>query len=268
MKRIILFTIISFFLALQVGAQEQMVFKSKNLPQNDTVWVFKPQKSLGKALPLIFLLHGYSGNYKQWHSIMDAQKYADEYGFLIVCPDGLYKSWYLNSPIKADWQYETFFFKELYPDIIKKYPVDTGKVFITGLSMGGHGALHLFILRPDLFASAGSTSGGIRLTPELARYGMNDLLGDFASHSDNWKAASVYDNIDKIKVSNKPFIFDCGTSDFFYEANNLLKAKCDSLKLPATYITQPGAHNRAYWAKSIRQQFDYFKTFIQPNTKN
>jgi putative tributyrin esterase len=127
-------------------AQDELIYQSKNLPKPDTTWVFKPKNyNDTQKLPIIFLLHGYSGNYKQWNNIMDAQKYADEYGFIIVCPDGLFDSWYLNSPVKKNSQYESFFFDELYPDIKSKYKVDEKYIFISGLSMGGHGALNLFI---------------------------------------------------------------------------------------------------------------------------
>lgn len=245
-------------------AQDQLVYQSKNLSSPDTTWVFTPKDyKKTQKLPVIFLLHGYSGNYKQWNNIMNAQKYADQYGFIIVCPDGLFSSWYLNSPAKADMQYENFFFDELYPDIKKKYKVDEQHIYISGLSMGGHGALYLFIKRPDLFSGAGSTSGGIRLSDGFGKYGLPSLLGNPPADSELWKKFSVYEQIDQLKGNTKPIIFDCGASDPFYTANNLLKQKCDSLKLNATYISQPGAHNKAYWAKSIQQQFEFFKNQIK-----
>lgn len=262
LKNFLLFLIL-FTASLTVVAQDQLIYESKNLAKPDTVWVFKPQSyNQNQQLPLIYLLHGYSGNYKQWHGIMNAQKYADDYGFIIVCPDGLYNSWYLNSPVKVNSQYENFFFDELFPDIKRRYNVDEQKVFISGLSMGGHGALHLFITQPALFASAGSTSGGVKLNDSFGKYGLGDLLGNPAKQDSIWTKFSVIDNIEKLKALNKPFIFDCGAGDFFYQANNALKQKCDQLKLNATYISQPGAHNRTYWAKSIKQQFDYFKVII------
>jgi len=249
-----------FFICCSASAQEQVVYQSKNLPKPDTTWVFVPKKSKQKEpLPVLFLLHGYSGNYKQWDKIMDAQKYADEYNFIIVCPDGLFSSWYLNSPVKKDWQFETFFFDELYPDIQKKYNVDTKNVFISGLSMGGHGALYLFLKNPNLFTSAGSTSGGVKLSDSFGKFGVAELLGNPPADNELWKKYSVYDNIALLKGNKKPFLFDCGADDFFYVANNELKQKCDLLKLNATYISQPGAHNNAYWKKSIKQQFEFFK---------
>lgn len=258
MKKLI-FTLLCVIATGVCFAQEQIIYQSKNLPKADTTWVFVPKnyKKLAKA-PLIYLLHGYSGNYKQWHNIMDAQKYADEFGFIIVCPDGLFSSWYINSPAKADWQYESFFFDELYPDINKRYKVDEQKIFISGLSMGGHGAFYFFTKHPDLFASAGSTSGGVKLSDGFGKFGLGELLGNPLADSKIWDEYSVMNTITKLAGNKKPIIFDCGADDFFYVSNNQLKQKCDQLKLNATYISQPGAHNKTYWAKSIRQQFIFF----------
>jgi len=244
---------------LTTNAQQQIIFKSKNLPQADTTWVFTPKNlKNNKKVPAIILLHGYSGNYKQWNNIMDAQKYADEYGYILIAPDGLYKSWYLNSPAKADWQYENFFFEEFLPKIKNDYPIDTANIFITGLSMGGHGALWLFLKHPEMFKSAGSTSGGINLRDAIGKFGVPELLGNPDKDSDIWLKYSVIQQIDKLAGSPKEIIFDCGADDFFYQSNNAMKKKCDSLKIKATYISQPGNHNAAYWRKSIKQQFEFF----------
>lgn len=257
-------TVIVLLFSLKSFAQKQLVFNSKNLPRADTVWVFTPKKMPKNGIvPTVILLHGYSGNYKQWNNIMNAQKYADDYGYILVCPDGLYNSWYLNSPLKADWQYESFFFGELLPKLKTDFPIDTNNLFITGLSMGGHGALWLFLKQPNLFKSAGSTSGGINLTDAIGKYGLIDLLGDPAKDRDIWLAYSVITGISKLSGTKKEFIFDCGSSDFFYKSNNAMKLKCDSLKINATYISQPGSHNATYWKKSIKQQFEFFKAQVE-----
>lgn len=262
----ILLTSLILAFCFSAFAQQQIILISKNLPQADTIWVFTPKKISKKAkIPAVILLHGYSGNYKQWNSIMDAQKYADDYGFILICPDGLYKSWYMNSPAKADWQYENFFFEELLPKMKAEFPVDTNKIFITGLSMGGHGALWLFLKNPNQFLSAGSTSGGVNLRDAIGKFGVPELLGNPEKDSDIWLQYSVINQIEKLAGSKKSIIFDCGSSDFFYQSNNALKQKCDSLKINATYISQPGTHNAAYWKKSIKQQFDFFAKQIIPN---
>ncbi len=261
-KLAFIFVGLIFYLQL-ANAQDQIVYRSKNLPKQDTTWVFKPKNNnREEKLAVIFLLHGYGGNYKQWDNIMNAQKYADDYNMIIVCPDGLFSSWYINSPAKADWQFESFFFDELYLDIKKRYLVDDRNIFISGLSMGGHGALYLFIKKPELFSGAGSTSGGIKLSDSFGKYGLGELLGNPTVDNQVWKEYSVYSNIEKLKGNKKPIIFDSGADDIFYASNNQLKQKTDSLKLNATYISQPGAHNKSYWTKSIKQQFEFFQKQI------
>ncbi|RZK50611.1 MAG: esterase [Pedobacter sp.] len=241
-------------------AQEQVIYTSKYLPKPDTTWVFTPKQWNGtEKLPAIILLHGYSGSYKQWDQIMGAQQYADEYNFVIICPDGLYNSWYLNSPVKSDWQFEDFFYKEFYPDVQKRKSVDPTQIFITGLSMGGHGAMYLFSKKPELFKSAGSTSGGVNLLDGVGKWGLNELLGSHDKADAVWQNYSVMHWIENLKGNAKPFIIDCGMDDFFYESNNKLKQITDALKLNATYISQPGNHSRTYWKKSIKQQFEFFK---------
>ena len=203
MMKIYLITLLTL-IYFAAPAQQQLIYQTKNLPKPDTTWVFTPKnyKKIAK-LPTIFLLHGYGGNYKQWHNIMDAQKYADDYGFIIVCPDGMFNSWYFNSPTKPNWQFETFFFEELFTDIKQKFKVDESNIFISGLSMGGHGALSLFLKQPNLFKSAGSSSGVVDLRSSTVKYGIADLLGKPTDDSDIWLKYSVIGNLEKLKNSTK-----------------------------------------------------------------
>src|ERR1044071_3666429 len=62
-----------------------------------------------QALPVVYLLHGYSGNYSDW--VIKAkgfEKAADQHQMIIVCPDGGFGSWYWNSPVDANYKYETY----------------------------------------------------------------------------------------------------------------------------------------------------------------
>ncbi len=243
-------------------AQDTLIYNTKYLSKPDTVLIFKPkQYSPQKSWPLLYLLHGYGGNYNQWNSIIDAQSKADKYGFVIVCPDANLNSWYINSPLKKDSQFQSFFYEDLFPDISRKYKVKLSEVFISGLSMGGQGALNLFINKPEMFLSAGSTSGVMDLYKSSDKYGLTALIGS-ASDSITWTKYSIINQIKKISGSEKAIIFDCGNQDPFYESNLKLMEKCNELKLNATFISQPGKHNREYWSKSIIRQLDFFKLLV------
>ena len=101
--------------------------------------------------PLLFMLHGHGANYKQWNDIVDLKYFTNKYNFIIVCPDGQYDSWYVDSPILKESQFETYFFNDLAQEIFQKYKIDSTNIFITGLSMGGHGAMNLFLKHPKFF---------------------------------------------------------------------------------------------------------------------
>lgn len=268
MKKNLLSLLIVVVLVSGLAAQKQHVLSSKHISKADTVWVFTPvdySSDSAEIYPLIYLLHGWSGSYHQWNDIMDCQNYADRYGFIIVCPDGLYDSWYINSPAIKESQFADFFFLDLFPFVAKNYRVDTKNVFITGLSMGGHGALYLFEQKPDLFRSAGSISGVLDLTNSRNNYRISEYLGLKSDISDEMtlKAYSVIGNIDKITGSGKEIIFSCGVDDPFYKVNNEFRVKCDEIKTDATYISNPGTHNYPYWKSNIGSHFEFFTKQIQ-----
>ena len=91
-----------------------------------------------KNLPVIYLLHGYSDNYLKWITTVPSIKdLADRYKVIIVCPDGGFDSWYLDSPLLKEHKYETFISTELIDWIDKNYKTNSSKNgrAITGLSM-------------------------------------------------------------------------------------------------------------------------------------
>lgn len=265
MKYRFLFTIIFLLFArLIVVCQQQKIFHSEHIPKPDTILVYTPEtyNSNQDSFPLIYMLHGWAGDYKQWGEIIDLQEYADKYNFIIVCPDGIYDSWYINSPVNSKIQYVDFFFSDLHPFISENYCIDTTKIFITGLSMGGYGAMHLFLQKPEMFYSAGSTSGTVNLEcSSQVDNSLSEILGDYSSNKETFAKYSVTNQIDKLENTTKQIIFDCGTEDHLYMANKQLREKCDKLKIRATYICQPGRHNYSYWKKSIPYHFIFFKSF-------
>jgi len=257
-SKIISLNIIFMLLILSyLNAQELFICQSSNIPYPDTAQVYLPKSyTETQKYPAVFMLHGWAGNYKQWGKITDLQAYADQYEMVIICPNGFYDSWYLDSPLDAKMQFETFFFNTFAPKAIVKYKLDKSNLFITGLSMGGHGALYLFLKNPDFFRSAASTSGGLSFTAKTARFGVAKYLGKY--NSGTWEKYTVRGNLLNIKGKNKPFLFDCGTEDFFYKRNLEIYQLCQKHSISAEFIAQKGNHSRTYWKKSIGKHFEFF----------
>jgi S-formylglutathione hydrolase FrmB len=215
--------------------------------------------------PVAYLLHGYSGNYSNW--LKDAPQLnakADELGMIIVTPDGGYGSWYFDSPIDPSIKYESYITQELLPYIDSHYPVIQHKDAraITGLSMGGHGALYLAIKHLDQFGVAGSVCGGVDFRPFPNNWDIKKDLGTYAENKQNWDDNVVVNVANKLKNKDLAIIFDCGLDDFFIEVNRSLHQKLMEMKIEHDYIERPGSHNKAYWSNSIDFQLLYFKKYF------
>ena len=236
MKKVAVALVCLLPLGLQAAKVDTLQVKSPSMNKSIEVVVVSPDVAVTKACPVIYLLHGYGGNARTWVGIKpDLPKIADEKGIFFVCPDGK-NTWYWDSPLNADVRYETFISNELvkYVDSHYKTVADRKGRAITGLSMGGHGAMWNGLRHSDVFSAAGSTSGGvINLVPTLRK--------------------------DQIAL-----IFDCGDSDFFLEVNKNYHEALLKQGIDHDFITRPGNHDSQYWNNSIDYQILFFwKHFLK-----
>lgn len=209
--------------------------------------------------PVVYLLHGYGGDNNSWiQKKTDLPDLASQYSVIIVCPDGK-NSWYWDSPINKESQYETFITKDLlnYMDNNYRTIPEAGMRAITGLSMGGHGALFLALRHPDLFGSCGSMSGGVDIRPFPEKWCMKDALGTYADNKERWDKNTVINLIPGLTTTQN-IVFECGIDDFFIEVNrNLHKAMMDA-KIKHDYTERPGKHTWTFWCNAIDYQMLFF----------
>lgn len=236
-------------------------FTSLSLPRPMKVTVALPDdyEVSERNYPVVYLLNGHGGDYRSWPSVINVDSLATRYNCLVVCPSG-FNSWYFDSPVDKKMQMESFITTELVPAIDSLYrtvPDRNGRA-ITGLSMGGHGALWIAMRHSDMFGSAGSTSGGVDFTPWPDRWNIKDFLGPQAADPEMWRSHTVASLVSGLEPSQLNLIIDCGTEDFFYEVNCSLDRALNEARIPHAFITSPGAHNGAYWSRSIGPQFDFF----------
>ncbi|MFN8251124.1 MAG: alpha/beta hydrolase family protein [Ferruginibacter sp.] len=229
--------------------------------------VITPQSyDTAKLLPVIYLLHGYSDNYAGWLSnAKGVDVLADQYNVIVVCPDGGYGSWYWNSPVDSSFRYETYIATELVQYTDSHYRTIAGKKgrAITGLSMGGHGALYLAIKHPDVFGAAGSMSGGVDIRPFPNKWDMAKRLGAYAANPQYWEQNTVVNMLHLIQPGTLQLIIDCGTEDFFYEVNQQLHQQLLYRNIPHDYITRPGKHDWNYWTNAVKYQFLFMSEFFK-----
>lgn len=240
--------------------------KSKSLNAISSTVIILPDsysKNVVTRFPVVYLLHGYTGKYSNWVKKVPALKdYADKHQMIIVCPDAK-NSWYLNSKTA---NYEDYIAKELPAYVDSAYRTLAQKEYraITGLSMGGHGALYLAFKHPQTFGSAGSMSGVMDMVPLGGGYGIKEILTDTSA-----KSLSAYSNVHRITAGDTllNLIIDCGTEDFLIEGNRNMHRRLLELKIKHDYIERPGDHSWPYWSNAVEYHLLFFRKVFERNAK-
>jgi S-formylglutathione hydrolase FrmB len=221
-----------------------------------------------KAFSVVYLLHGYSGDYSNWIvKVPSLKKYADNFNLLLVCPDGGFSSWYFDSPMDTTYKYETHIVNEVvnYIDAHYKTIPNKNNRAITGLSMGGHGAFFLALRHPNIFGAMGATSGGVNLKESKNKFDIAKRIGDTLNYANNWAALTIVNLIENYATTNQSIIFDCGIKDIFINGNRQLHQKMLQIKITHTYIEREGEHNWVYWQNAIEYQMIFFKNYFNAN---
>ncbi|WP_276380710.1 alpha/beta hydrolase family protein [Flavobacterium sp. H4147] len=230
------------------------------------------------TFPVMYLLHGAYGHFSDWLKNTPnkklVQSLSDQYNLIIVMPEGETFSFYLDSPVNKESQFETFITQEVIQKVDQTYKTisnRTGRV-ITGLSMGGHGALYLSTRHPDLFCAAGSMSGAVDMGAMLNRDSsaqvvklMQPVFGDKSGSTEMYEQHAVLGMLDKIKANKLPLIIDCGVDDFLIEPNRELHRRMVYNKIEHDYTERPGAHTWEYWENSLPYHVLFFSKILLKN---
>jgi S-formylglutathione hydrolase FrmB len=246
---------------------DTVLTRSQAMKKDIKAVVIKPSSYNNQLrFPVVYLLHGYSGNHADWISkVPHIREEADRYNLIIVCPDGGFSSWYWDSPIDPSFQYETYISSELVSYIDKQYKTiasPEGRA-ITGLSMGGHGALYLAIRHPDVYGAAGSMSGGVDIRPFPFNWDMAIRLGSYAANRQVWEERTVINMLHLIEPHRLALIIDCGRDDFFFAVNENLHRELMYRNIKHDYIVRPGVHNWEYWSEAVRYQLLFMHRFFE-----
>ena len=229
--------------------------------------------------PVLYLLHGGIGHFDDWiRQAPDSTmlpRLADENNLIIIMPEGEVFSYYLDSPVQEDSQFETYLIREVLPFVDERFRTvasRNGRV-ITGLSMGGFGALYLSARHPDLFCAAGSMSGA--LNPDLEGWGLPEqamqdvgrgfafILGSKEENPEVYAGANVLTYAEAMKTNDVALTFDCGVSDFLIEPNRKLHRLLLENGTPHDYTERPGGHSWAYWGNSLPYHVLFFRNVLQ-----
>lgn len=214
-------------------------------------------------LKALYLLHGMSDDHTVWCRRTSIERYAAERNLAVIMPTtGLH--WYADEPLSQKWW--TYVSREL-PDLMEDFfPQISRKpehTFAAGLSMGGYGALKLGLRGRGRFSRVASLSGAVDIArdhedgrdPVSTGY-FNSLFGTNAqaagSFEDLFAAAS------ELPEAMRPGVYLwCGTEDFLYGSNLLMRDHLTKLGYDLTFEQSPGDHQWKYWDEKIQRVLEW-----------
>lgn len=156
------FALLSSSLAFAQGRAECSVIKSEVLARPVRYCAYLPasfDKDKTKRYPVLYYLHGLGDNEQSllnsggWDLIAELRSQGKIGEFVVLAPSAGH-TFYINSE-NGKVRYEDFFVKEFMPQMERKYRVESTRTArgITGVSMGGYGALRLAFKYPEDFAA-------------------------------------------------------------------------------------------------------------------
>jgi S-formylglutathione hydrolase FrmB len=230
-----------------------------------------------KGYPVLYFLHGLGDNEQTlfktggWNLIEDLHQQGRTGDFLMVAPEGR-SSFYINSA-DGKVRYNDFFFREFLPFIEEHYATRRGRQgrAISGVSMGGYGALRFAFAHPELFSSVSAQSAAlITDSPNELNAAMQSgsplgrLMGAvFGSPIAvaHWKENSpfVLAAENRAQLAKLAIYFNCGRDDEygFETGATALDRQLQREGLRHEFQLYPGTHSATYFLSYLGETLQF-----------
>ena len=217
------------------GTQGVYTHFSESTQCEMTFSIYTPEKAKSEKCPVIYYLSGLTCTQENVTTKSGFQKYANEAGMFIVCPDtsprgtdfpeehdsydfGSGAGFYLNatqSPWDKNYRMYDYIVNELPTVIESNFNVDKSRAGIFGHSMGGHGALTIGLKNPNKFKSISAFSPIV--APMQCPWGEKAFSGYLGADKSQWKQYDACELINSgLRCENK-ILVDQGLADNFLE---------------------------------------------------
>lgn len=202
-----------------------------------------PSQKIDAKYPVLYLLHGFSGNHTVWSSYANTDMYAEERKIAVVMFSTDNKAY---TDHEGDDKYYDFIENELQDFIKTMFPVSDKKedTYIAGLSMGGYGTLIHALGNPEKYAAFGAFSAGTtNRNPDKSMKNEPMLL---------------IKNAIENKIELPKGYISCGCKDRLFEADKEIYAALKEGGYDVEWSENPKyAHEWRFWNEEIEKFLDW-----------
>lgn len=207
---------------------------------------------------VLYLLHGLKQNADAWQRFSSVERYAQEYGFVVIMPE-VQRSFYTDMAMGLP--YFTYLSEEL-PGMMQEMfniACDREHTYVGGLSMGGYGALKCALLRPDRYAGALCFSSGFFVLENAGvskgvwkNDEMKAIIGADLICPDCDRLDLVMDGFTPDMKKPKVYLA-CGTEDYLYKNNVMMRDVLQEKGFAPVYEEWGGVHDWLFWDLAVQR---------------
>lgn len=261
---------------------EGQTLKSRILKSEMRYSVYLPEgyQDGTRRYPVLYLLHGLNGSYADWVQQGDVGRIADATiasgkapAMIIIMPDAK-NTWYMND-YTGNYRYEDYFFQEFIPHMDQIYRTRPVKKYrgISGLSMGGHGALLYALKHPDMFVRCYAMSAALFTNRSSAQtsfrdvkhrafdvvFGWDSITGDqrITKHFLENTPINIVSNMPQEQTDKVQFFLDSGDDDALMNGNFAMIQLMKNRKMMVEFRMRDGGHFWKYWREALPESMQF-----------
>lgn len=233
--------------------------------------VYQPPQAVEKSVPVLYFLSGLTCTEENFMVKAGAQRYAAEYGLMLVAPDtsprntgiageadewdfGTGAGFYVDAtaePWRSHYQMYSYIVQELPALIAVNFPIQPEKQGIFGHSMGGHGALVCALRNPHLFKSVSAFAPIV--APMRCPWGQKAFSRYLGNNQESWRDYDASELVQKLGY-HSPILIDQGTDDKFLAEQlltDIFVQACTAVNQPLNLRYQTGYDHSYYFIASF-----------------
>lgn len=232
--------------------------------------IYQPPQARSNPVPVLYYLSGLTCTEENFMIKAGVQRYAAEYGIIIVTPDtsprntgiegenqdydyGSAASFYVDAteePWRSHYQMYSYIVQELPALIAEHFPIQPERQGIFGHSMGGHGALVCALRNPNQYKSVSAFAPIVApLRSSWVDKAFTKYLG---LDRESWRS---YDASELVLTANykRPILIDQGSADQYLDQllPQVFEQACDKANQPLTLRLQKGYDHSYYFIASF-----------------